>query len=572
MMNTFKTLLPFIRRLWPHFFHVLMGILAGVAALMAAVGLLALAGWFLTATALAGLTAGTAQAFNFFFPGIGLRLFAFTRIAARYGERVLAHDATLRILKTLRVWFYERLEPLAPAGLARYRSGDMLNRLVADIDTLDQLYIRVLGPVVAALVMVGGLGVFLSLFDRILAVTAGGVLLGAVVLVPGGASVAALNTGRRLTTATGRLRTTIVDGLQGLTDLIVCGAIPAHLKQLAQQQQDLLRLQRRLSHIRGLSSALITLLAGAAVWAGLYIGIILVETGALPGAFLACLVLGIWAAFEAAFPLAHAFQHLGRIHQAAERILEVTRQTPAVVFPEVSAGPLPHVAIDLCRVCFRYHSDAPPVLSNLNLHLAQGSRIALAGATGCGKSTLVHLLTRVWNPDSGDIRIGGRRLQDLTEDELRRTITVISQQSHIFNGSLAHNLRVARPEATAPEMQQALEAAQLADFLQSLPKGLNTWVGEKGQRLSGGQARRLALARAVLHNAPIWILDEPTEGLDQFTATAVTRSLLQCAANRTVLFITHRQADIEVMDQVVVMSQGRIFLSADYADFRRFIP
>jgi ATP-binding cassette, subfamily C, bacterial CydC len=565
-MKLFRTLFPFIRRFRPHLHRMFLGTLSGAIALAAAVGLLSLSGWFLSAAAFAGLTSATAQTFNFFYPSVGVRLFAFTRIISRYGERIITHDTTFRILKTLRVWFYESIEPLAPACLSRYQSGEILNRLVSDIDALDNLYIRILSPVVSAFLIVIFLGVFLSMFDAVLSAAACGILIIAIVVVPWAASVSSMGIGQNLAKISGILRTHMIEGIQGLTDLIVFGAMEKHLERLSSYHRQMISLQQQMSHIRGLSNASISLLSGSAVWIVLFIGVSLVDSGKLPGEFLACLALAVWAAFEAAVPLAHAFQHLGRTREAAERIHEITSIPPAVLFTEKSKGDPETYNIDFENIRFHYHPEDPPVFDGFNFKISHGRRTALVGETGCGKSTLVHLLTRTWDPTRGRICIGDLDLKDLTQDELRKTITIISQQAHIFNGTLADNLQIARPNAGESDMLHALETVRLADFVYSLPQGLNTWVGESGHCLSGGQARRLALARAVLHDAPVWVLDEPTEGLDKITEMEVIQSLMECAKNRTVLIITHRLLDFQKIDQVALMDKGRIIASGSHHD------
>lgn len=565
-MKFIHIFLPFIGRFKPHFRWMLLGTLSGAVALFAAVGLLSLSGWFLSATAFAGLTMATAQTFNFFFPSVGVRLFAFTRIAARYLERIISHDTTFRILKTLRVWFYESIEPLAPACLSKYRSGEILNRLVSDIDALDNLYVRILSPSVSAFLIVISLGVFLGFFDFLTSATACGILIIAIVAVPWAASSSAMVIGKNLAETVAILRTHIIEGLQGLTDLVVFGAMDKHLERLTAYHRQLIKLQQRISHIRGLTNASISFLSGCAVWVVLYFGVSLVNSGKFSGEFLACLVLASWAAFEAAVPLAHAFLHLGRTREAAERIQEITSLPPVVLFKVHSKGDLQNFDIHFENIRFQYDPETEPVIDEFNLRISHGSRTALVGETGCGKSTLIHLLTRTWDPAEGRIRIGERDLKDFTEYELRKTITVISQQAHIFNGTVSDNLKIARPEADEQELFHALETVHLSEFVRSLPEGLNTWVGEGGQRFSGGQARRLALARAVLHNAPVWVLDEPTEGMDRITEKEVIQSLLGYAEGRTMLIITHRLIDFQRMEQIAVMDRGRIVASGSHQE------
>jgi ATP-binding cassette subfamily C protein CydC len=557
-MTFLRDLMPFLFRLKPHLHRMLAGTLSGAAALAASVGLLSLSGWFLSATALAGLTLAGAQAFNFFYPSVAVRLFAATRIIARYSERIITHETTFRILKTLRVWFYERIEPIAPACLSRFRSGDILNSLVSDIDALDNLYIRILSPAASALLIIVSTGVFLGFFDTVLSVASCGILFFAAVGVPWATAAAALVPGRNLGRIAGGLRTSIIESIQGLTDLIVFGTAEKRMEAIGESSRRMISLQRRLSRIRGLSNASISLLSGCAVWVVLWIGVSLVESGQMPGEFLACLALAVWASFESATPLTNAFHHFGRILEAAERITEITSTPPAVLFPEISQHGPDIFDIHFDDIRFQYHPDGPPVIDGLRLHIPQGWRTALVGETGCGKSTLVHLLTRAWDPAEGRIRIGGRDLRGFSEDGLRGMITVVSQQAHIFNDTIAENLRIGKPDAGESEMFDALEAVRLADFVHSLPESLQTWVGERGHCLSGGQARRLALARAVLHNAPVWVFDEPTEGLDTITEKEVVQSLIRRGHNRTMLMITHRLVELHRMDQIVFMDRGRI--------------
>ncbi len=565
-MKLIPELWPFIRRFRPHLHRMFLATLSGAMALVASVGLLSLSGWFISAAAFAGLTSAGALAFNYFYPSLGVRLFAAIRIIARYGERLISHDTTFHILKTLRVWFYERIEPLGPAALSGYRSGDILVRLVSDIDALDNLYVRLLSPVVSAILIVISVGVLLGIFDTALTLAACTILLTAMVIVPWAASVLAMGVGRALARTGGMLRAGVIENIQGLTDLIVFGAVEKHLERLNGVHRQLISFQKRMSHIRGLSNASISLLSGSAVWVVLFMGISLVGSGKMPGEFLACLALAVWVAFETAVPLVNAFQYLGHTREAAKRIHEVTSASPPVVFKKTSQGSLDGFDIHIENLRFQYDPEAAPVIDDLCLKISYGSRIALVGETGCGKSTLVHLLTRAWDPNRGSIRIGGRNLKNFAEDDLRRTITVISQQTHIFNTTIAENLRIARPGAKESDLYHALDTVRLADFVRCLPDGLETYVGEGGRGLSGGQARRLALARAVLHNSPVWLLDEPTEGLDKTTEEQVLHSLIKLAENRTMIIITHRLLNFQHLDQIALMEKGRIAAFGSHKD------
>jgi ATP-binding cassette subfamily C protein CydC len=284
----------------------------------------------------------------------------------------------------------------------------------------------------------------------------------------------------------------------------------------------------------------------------------LVNSGQLHGANLALVVLAVMASFEAVMPLPAAYQFLGRTRQAGRRLLEIVDAAPAVVYPAQSAADPPNGGIAFERVVFGYRSEDLPVLTGVDFTVAEGERIAVLGSTGAGKSTLIYLLVRFWDPQSGKIRLGGEDIRNFSEAQLRGHLSVVSQQAHVFNASIRDNLRIARPQADDAQLWEALEAVQLDGFVRSLPDGLGTWTGESGKLLSGGQARRLSVARAVLHAAPVWVLDEPTEGLDRETERRLMNTLFPLTAGRTVLLITHRLEDLQRMNRILILEQGRI--------------
>ena len=558
MQRSKGELAPFIRLLFRHWKWMALGTLFGLLTVIASVGLLSLAGWFISATAAAGLTIATAYLFNFFYPSIGVRLFAIIRTAGRYTERIVCHDTTFRILESLRTWFYRHLEPLAPSCLMQYRSGDILNRIVADIDALDNLYVRVLSPSVVALLLWITLLLFLWVFDPLIAAAGFLLLFAAGFVVPAVAVRVSAKPGRQLPLRTADLRVRIVEGLQGLAELLIFGGHHRHLENVEESNRALLKSQLQMSHIRGISTALITLLSGLAVLTVLYFGVDLVSRGALDGANLALVGLAVLASFEAVLPLPLAYQYLGQTREAGHRLLEIVNTKPAVSFPEESNIRPMMFELKFEQVSFRYDDKEPLAVREVDIHVPHGHRVAIIGETGAGKSTLVHLLVRFWNPTSGQILLGGHDIRTLSESDLRRHIAVVSQQPHMFNASLRENLLLARPEATEEDLRQALDSAQLIDFVDSLPDGLDTWIGEAGKLLSVGQARRLAVARAILRDAPIWVLDEPTEGLDQITEQQVMKNLYDLTAGRTVLLITHRLADLHRMDNILMLERGRI--------------
>ncbi|MDP4857457.1 MAG: cysteine/glutathione ABC transporter ATP-binding protein/permease CydC [Desulfobacterales bacterium] len=561
-----RSLQAFVRLLSRHWKWMVAGSLFGLIATTATVGLLALSGWFLSAAAFAGLSITAAQTFNYFFPSIGVRIFAISRTLARYAERVVSHDATFRILESLRIWFYERIEPLAPARLMRYRSGDILNRVLADIDALDNLYLRVLSPTLVAGLMVAGLTVFLSLFDPLIALTTLGWLVVAGFGIPAAAGIAGAAAGRRLSHLMTQLRIQIVEGIQGLPELLVFNHCRDYLGRMDRNNRNLLDVQRLMSHLRGVSFAAVTLTSGLAVLWALYQGAALVSSGVLHGASLAMIALTVLAAFDALMPLPSAYQYLGRTREAARELLEVVGCELPVAFPENSLAVLHRFDVSFDRVSFRYTDNAADAVHDIRFHLPSGQRFAVLGPTGAGKSTLAHLMVRFWDVQSGSVRIGGEDIRNLSESVLRQSVSLVSQQAHMFNASVRDNLLIARPGATEPELWQALAAVWLADFVKSLPQGIDTWIGESGRLVSGGQARRLALARAILRDAPIWVLDEPTEGLDRATERRIMETLFEVTSGRTVLFITHRLVGLDRLERILLMEDGRIVEQGTHAE------
>jgi ATP-binding cassette subfamily C protein CydC len=535
-----------------------LGMLCGLLSVTSAIGLVALSGWFISAAAFAGLAVATAQLFNFFLPGIGVRLFAIGRTLARYAERIVSHDATFRMLQSLRSWFYIHLEPLAPSRLTAFRSGDILNRIVTDIDAMDNLYLRVLSPSAVALIMSLVVVGFLWTFDPSIAVSTAMYLLTAGVGVPALVSGLGKAPGSKLPHQTAQLRVRIVEGLQGLPELLVFGAYHRHLETVRRSSRALLKNQAHMSHIKGLSFGLITLLSGFAVLTALYLAIGLVNSDSLEGANLVLLVFAVLVSFESIWLLPSAYQYLNQTREAGRRLLELVNAKPTVTFPDKSITVPRNFGVAFKHVSFRYDEKAPWALGDVDFRIPSCGRVAVIGETGSGKSTLIHLLARFWDPVSGHICLGDEDIRNLSESDLRHYISAVTQKPHMFNATIKENLLIARPGAKDDELFSALESAQLIDFISGLPGRLDTWIGEAAKLMSGGQARRLAMARAILKNAPLWILDEPTEGLDPITERTMMRALKEQTTGRTLLLVTHRLVDLYWMDRIVMLDRGRI--------------
>ena len=559
MKRAFQEIRPFLAPFARHLKAMALGTGFGMLAAAAVVGLLGLSGWFITAAAMAGATAAGAAGFNFFFPSIGVRIFAVGRTLARYAERVFSHDATFRILSDLRTVFYRRLEPIAPAGLLRFQSGDILQRVVGDIDTLDHLYLRLASPCAVAAFVVAGVVGFIGTIDA----AAGAVA--AAFLVSGAAGVSALSgwlgegAGRAMSAAVGRLRVRVVEGVLCMGELLAYGAHRSYLEKMARDRFDLILAQRTMSRLGASAGALVSIASGVGALAVLWLACRQVTADRLDPAAAALMVFALIAAFESVLPLAAAFQYLGRTGAAGRRLSEVLdpADRPAA-FPSDETVCPSRFDLRFESVDFRYRQGREPVLKGFTLNVPAGGRLALLGPTGAGKSTLVHLLCRFWDPDQGRIFVGESNITEFSEKTLRKTLAVVSQRDHIFSATVRENLSLGCPGATDEQLHRTLETVGLQRFVRELPDGLDTWIGEGGRGVSGGQARRLFIARAVLQDAPIWVLDEPTEGLDRDTETAVFEALFSLTAQRTVLVITHRPVLLDRFDQAAVMERGRI--------------
>ncbi len=560
-----RDLLPFLRLLRPHRDWVIWAIFFGCLTLFASIGLLALSGWFLSATAVAGLSIAAAQNFNIFTPSAGIRGFAVLRTAGRYVERLLSHEATLRLLSSLRVWFYRRIEPQAPAGLYRHRSGDLLNRIVTDIDTLDGLFIRVVSPSLVALFTACLVSIFLWWLAPVLTLVFLLFYLIAGALMPLLSHLLGQQIGAAIQRQLATLRTNLLEDLNGMADLTIYGAWQRHDQARREENEVLLKLQEKMARIHGFNNAMLTVLAGMTALTALYVAIPLAQSGAFDGALLALIAFGILAAFEAILPLPAAYQMLGRISAAAQRIHTIAEAPVAVTFPQQPANQIADSRIRFDNLDFHYPGSAQEAaVRGINLDIHHQLHLAIVGPSGCGKTTLAHLLTRFWDPDQGTITIGGELLQNFSEAQLRRMVTLVSQKSHIFNATLRENLLIASPKATDEQLWATLKKAQLADFVTGLPHQLDTRAGEGGARLSGGEARRLVLARVLLKDAPIWVLDEPTEGLDNRTRQLFNQTLFANLQGKTAIFITHTTDVLEWVERVCFMEKGHIVASGHH--------
>ncbi|WP_333850302.1 heme ABC transporter ATP-binding protein/permease CydC [Leclercia sp.] len=557
-----RALLPYLALYMRHKWMLILGVVLAIVTLLASIGLLTLSGWFLSASAVAGF-AGL-YSFNYMLPAAGVRGTAITRTAGRYFERLVSHDATFRVLQHLRVTTFSKLLPLSPAGLARYRQGELLNRVVADVDTLDHLYLRVISPLVGALVVIVVVTLGLCLLDVNIALVLGGIMLLTLFLLPPLFYRAGKPTGENLTRLRGEYRQQLTGWLQGQAELTIFGASRRYRAQMENTELNWHEAQRKQSELTALSQALMLLIGGLAVMTMLWMASGGVGDNAQPGPLIALFVFCALAAFEALAPVTGAFQHLGQVVASALRITQITGQQPEVQFSTAASEVPEQLALRLADVSFAYEGQAQPALDHINLTIPAGSQVAVLGRTGCGKSTLLQLLTRAWDPAQGQILFNDTPLTAMSEPALRKTVSVVPQRVHLFSATLRDNLLLAAPGAADDVLSAMLEKVGLHKLLDD--EGLNSWLGEGGRQLSGGELRRLAIARALLHDAPLMLLDEPTEGLDATTERQILDLLEKEMQGKTVLMVTHRLRGLADFDQIIVMDNGQIIEQGSHAE------
>lgn len=557
-----RALLPYLTLYRRHIWLLSLGVVLAIVTLLASIGLLTLSGWFLSASAVVGV-AGI-YSFNYMLPAAGVRGAAITRTAGRYFERLVSHDATFRVLQHLRIYTFSKLLPLSPAGLARFRQGELLNRLVADVDTLDHLYLRVISPLVGAFVVIVVVTFGLSFLDVTLALTLGGILLATLVFLPPLFYYAGKPAGEALTVQRGQYRQQLTAWLQGHAELTIFGAATRYRAQLDNTEERWQEAQRRQSELTALSQAVMLLIGGLAVVVMLWMAAAGVGGNTTPGALIALFVFCALAAFEALAPVTGAFQHMGQVIASALRVTEITSQRPEVTFESRPQDALTQVALEVNQLSFTYPNQQQKALNEISLSVTAGQHVAILGRTGCGKSTLLQLLTRAWDPQQGEIFINGQPIRELDESTLRAATSVVPQRVHLFSATLRDNLLLAAPSASDEQLSAMLERVGLEKLL--LDAGLNSWLGEGGRQLSGGELRRLAIARALLHDAPLMLLDEPTEGLDAETERQILDLLAEVTAGKTVLMVTHRLRGLARFDSIIVMDNGEIIERGHHAE------
>ncbi|MBL4280787.1 heme ABC transporter ATP-binding protein/permease CydC [Vibrio fluvialis] len=549
-----RDLLPYLKLYKKHWFGLTLGMLLAFVTLCASIGLLTLSGWFLSAAAVAGLTIAR-ETFNYMLPGAFVRGFAMGRTAGRWGERVVSHNATFKLLTDLRIFFFEKLAPMIPGRVSNLRDADLLNRLVADIDAMDHVYLRLISPVTVGVLGIAALTTLLCWFDMALGLTLGSVLLVLLLVWPVMFYKLGKRNGAELTQHKAEMRVATLDWLQGYSELTIFGAESRYRDAIYAAQEKLLANQKVNASFTGLASALLLLANGWTLVLMLWLAADGVN-GQAPDPMIALVVFATMASVELLMPIAGAFQHLGQTLTSARRLNEIILSEPDVKFPNEDTRHSGQFDISFENLTFNYSGGEQPALKDVSLTIPAGHKVAIVGQTGSGKSTLIQLLCRYWDAQQGEIRIAGTRLQEWKESDLRAAISVVSQRVDILNGSLRDNLIMAKPTANDSELSAMLERVGLGKLLEA--PGLDAWLGDGGRQLSGGEKRRIGIARALLHDGPILLLDEPTEGLDKQTEQQIMSLFKSHFENKTVIFITHRLVELETMDAVCLIEQGEI--------------
>ncbi|HEX7395149.1 MAG TPA: thiol reductant ABC exporter subunit CydC [Anaerolineaceae bacterium] len=549
-MKTAIRLLAFLK---PFTGWVALSVLLAVATIASNIGLLGTSAYLIGRAALHPSIAELEVAI------VGVRFFGIGRGVFRYLERLVSHSVNFRLLGSLRVWFYQKLEPLAPARLQDIHSGDLLSRSVADIETLQDFYLRAVAPPVTALVVTLGMGLFVGQFHPGLAwVLLGGLLLSGVG-APFLSGLLSRGPAQKLVTRRADLSQALVDGMQGMPDLLVFNQDHAAFDRFNALNARLAKTQRSLAWSGAIISGMNLLIVNLTLVGILLFAIPLTSSGSIDGVILAVLSLVTLASFEAVSPLGLAAHQLQSSLQAARRLFEVADQAPAVTDPASSLSLSKVFSLSFRDLTFSYPGERNPALNAINFELPAGKRLGIVGPSGAGKSSLLNLVLRFWNYDHGIILLEDQEIKRYAAGDIRQKIAVISQDTYISSAAtLRDNLLLARPNASDVDLLRALEQVNLTAWLHSLPHGLDTWLGEHAVLMSGGERQRLAVARAVLRDASLYLLDEPTNHLDPETEASLVKMLLNLTQGKSVLWVTHSLKGMESLDEILVLQEGSI--------------
>ena len=559
-----RALIPFLRLFKFAKLPLFLGLVLMITGLASSIGLLTTSGWFLAATAIAGL--GTL--FNFFYPSASVRGLAIIRTLFRYFEKLVTHDATFRILAKLRVQVFEKIIPLSPAVLNRYRNSDLLNRLVSDVDTLDSLYLRLIAPFITAIFVILAMCIGLSFVNVPLALGLGVSLLLLVFIIPTVFYQLGKKFGDKLVHSRALYRTQFLEFIQAQAELLLFNAEDKLKYNMAKTEANWQADQQKEANLSGFSTALSLFLNGLIIAAMLWFSS-QAEFGndEYRMAFIALFTFAALASFEILMPLGSAFLHIGQVIASAERVTDIIEQQPLVAFNgKAEFDQNATTLIEAKDLSFTYPERQNRALENLNLTIQKGKKIAILGKTGSGKSTLLQLLVRNYDANQGELFLAGKPIADYAEDTLCSQFCFLTQRVHVFSDTLRQNLQFASAVNISDEkMIEVLNQVGLGKLLEQ-EQGLDIWLGDGGRPLSGGEQRRLGLARILLNDAPILLLDEPTEGLDRETERQILRLILAHAENKTLIIVTHRLTAIEQFDELCVIDEAKLIEKGTYAE------
>lgn len=536
----------------PYWRRILLALLLSALTVTSHIGLMATSAYLLASAAL------HPPILDLMVTIVGVRFFGLSRAVLRYVERYVSHDVTFRVLSEIRVKFYQALEPLAPARLLTFRSGDLLSRIVADVEIQQTFFLRIIAPPLVAVMVLFGYGVFLARFDVRFSVILAACFLIAGLMIPWGIKALSQGGGKKIVTLKAQLNNHVADTLMGMTELVSYGQADEYLDKIQRTNSKLMSSQRRIAWLSALATTLVGMMANLGLWLVLVLGIILVEKGKLSGVNLGMLALGTFSSFEVLLPLGLVPHHLEQNRASADRLLELIDTEPAVDDSGILPAKPNELDITFQDVCFRYNQDESLAIDHLSFHIPQHSKVAIVGPSGAGKTSVLNLLLRFWEYDSGLINLGGLSLREYAQEDVRQYIGIVTQKAHLFNATIRENLLLANPVGTNEELVEACQKAKLHDFILSMPQGYDSYIGENGYKLSGGQRQRLAIARVLLKNAPILILDEAMAGLDPLIEREIMDEIYDLMEGRTTLMITHRMIGLEKMDEIFVLNQGQI--------------
>jgi ATP-binding cassette subfamily C protein CydC len=526
--------------------------IVGSLTIYASIGLLAASAWLISTAALHPQIAALSVAI------VGVRFFGLARAVCRYLERYLSHDVTFRLLADIRVWLYTRLEPLAPAGLLSFTKGDVFSRLVADVETLQYFYLRGFFPTLIAVLTAVATLALLGWLAPTLVWPVAGAFLAVGCLLPVLLAHFGQKAGRGVIKNRAALNGALADCVEGMTELAVLSLPEKQAAQVAAVNGNLVASQKQAKVITALADSLGNLGMNLTTIAVVALAAPLVSNGSISGIYLAVVALAVQASFEAILPLP-AVVYFWQESMAALARIKAIAYLPPMVGGAGSKAILPgSIELAARNLSFAYQPDLPSVLSGITFSLPATKRLAIVGASGAGKSTLAGIILRFWNHNQGELLVNGIDIREYKPENVRQALSVVSQDTYLFNATIRDNILLARPDATETELSEALVGAQLENFIAKLPLGLETMTGQNGLALSGGERQRIALARALLKAAPVWLLDEPTAGLDACTETAVMENILQVACKRSIILITHRLTGLEAMDEILVLKNGTI--------------